>query len=259
MNKMKISILGISLDQGTFAETLQKCEVWLREVIAMPHQIVTVNPEFVMEAQKNERFLKVLSSADLRITDGVGLVFGSLFLYGWGNRLHRCTGVDVTWGLAELCFRNKKTIYLVGASDGIAKGVAIRAAAVLEKKFPGIIVGAEDGLSRASQYEDDDIQTSALCDRMRAVQPDIVLIAVGAPKQDIWIAGHMHSVPSVRIALGIGGTLDYIAGVVPRAPRAFRKLGFEWLYRLVHQPHRISRIITATIHYPLAVLRQKFF
>lgn len=258
MDLKTVHILGINLDRGTFGEIIGQCEKWLTDSAVHGHQIVTVNPEFIMEAQKNEGFRHVLNTVDFRITDGVGLVMGSLLLYGLRNRLHRCTGVDMTWQLVKLCFKYKKKIYLVGALDGIAKGIAVRAATVIEKKFPGVIVGAEDALSRSGSVESS-IQDTALCERINIAKPDILLVAIGAPRQDVWIADHIGTLPSIRIALGIGGTLDYIAGVIPRAPRWVRKLGFEWFYRLVHQPHRWNRIVTATIRYPVALIRQKYF
>lgn len=257
MHQSTITLLGVQLDRGTFNDMIALCKRWLTEPQASFHRIVTINPEFVMEARQNEHFRDVLNGADLRITDGIGLVFGSLFLEGLGDRLHRCTGVDLTWKLAELCFMYNKKMYFIGATDGIAQNVSQRAAGVIEKKYPGIIAGAKDCLSRGIG-EESDAQDALVCEQIRASQADVLLVAVGAPKQDMWIARYGPSLPTIRLALGAGGTLDYIAGVVPRAPRSVRKLGFEWLYRLVHQPRRLHRIITATVRYPLALLRQKF-
>ncbi|MEK7648389.1 MAG: WecB/TagA/CpsF family glycosyltransferase [Patescibacteria group bacterium] len=256
MQQSTITILDVKLDCGTFNDMIARCKQWLTESPAAFHRIVTINPEFVMEAQDNMHFREVLNSADLRVTDGVGLVFGSLFLKGLNDRLHRCTGVDLTWKLAELCYVLHKKMYLIGASDGMAKNVAQSAARVIEKKYPGVIVGALDGLKRGG--EESDSENEYVSEQIRTSQADVLLVAIGAPKQDLWLARYGAALPTVRIALGAGGTLDYIAGVVPRAPRAIRKLGFEWLYRLINQPRRLNRIITATVRYPLALMRQKF-
>ena len=254
MHKKDITILGINFERYSAEEYVKQCEQWLLDTDAIGHRIATVNPEFLVEVQKNERFRNVLAAADIRIADGIGLVFASFFLYGWNNRPHRCTGVDFTWKLAELCAKHKKTLYLVGARDGIA----VRAAHTIEKKFPGIIAGAEVGLQSGRDIDTDEAQSLAVCERIRAAQPDILLVAFGAPRQDLWIAEHLSILPSVRIAIGAGGTFDYLAGVVPRAPSVVRKLGLEWFYRLICQPHRLNRIITATIRFPFAVVRQKY-
>ena len=254
MHRNSVNILGIYPGRSSFIDIAEQCEQWLLSGAAIGHRIVTVNPEFLVEAQKNEQFRNVLATADIRIADGIGLVFASFFLYGWNNRLHRCTGVDFTWKLAEMCHSHKKTMYLVGGRDGIA----VRTAHTIEKKFPGIIAGAEVGLQSGRDIDTDEAQSLAVCERIRAAQPDILLVALGAPRQDLWIAEYLSILPSVRIAIGVGGTFDYLAGVVPRAPSVVRKLGLEWFYRLICQPHRLNRIITATIRFPFAVVRQKY-
>ncbi len=256
MRKSMVTLLGVQLDRGTFNDIIALCKEWLTQEHLAFHRIVTINPEFVMEAQHNEHFRTILNTADVRITDGVGLVIGSLFLEGFKDRLHRCTGVDLAWKLAELCYLFQKKMYLMGACDGIAQNVSQRAAHMIEKKYPGVIAGASDCLSRGVGEESDSV-SKAVCEQICATNADVLLVAIGAPKQDVWIARYQVLLPSVRIALGAGGTLDYIAGVVPRAPRPIRKLGFEWLYRLVHQPRRWNRIITATVRYPIALIKQK--
>ncbi len=256
MRKSMVTLLGVQLDRGTFNDIIALCKEWLTQEHLAFHRIVTINPEFVMEAQHNEHFRTILNTADVRITDGVGLVIGSLFLEGFKDRLHRCTGVDLAWKLAELCYLFQKKMYLMGAYDGIAQNVSQRAAHMIEKKYPGVIAGASDCLSRGVGEESDSV-SKAVCEQICATNADVLLVAIGAPKQDVWIARYQVLLPSVRIALGAGGTLDYIAGVVPRAPRPIRKLGFEWLYRLVHQPRRWNRIITATVRYPIALIKQK--
>lgn len=247
-------ILDVFLDRMTKEEIKKTCEKWLTDTSRESHRIVTVNPEFVMEATKNRQFRDVLNTAQLRIVDGIGLVFASLALYGWKRRLYRCTGVDLVWILAKYCSLNGKTMYFAGSLNGIAT----RAAQAIENRYPNVIAGAEMGLPPERTKENVVAYDTALCERINTACPDVLLIAFGAPTQDIWIADNLPKLSSVRIAVGVGGTFDYIAGVVVRAPSWLRILGLEWLYRLIRQPNRINRIITAVIRFPLAVVWRAF-
>ncbi len=252
---MSITILGVRVRKTSVTEVTRICQEWLNGNSSDTHQIVTVNPEFVMEARRNREFLHILNSSDLAIADGIGLFFASWLLYGWKKRLHRITGVDLTWILAELCCKNSKKIYLLGARDG----VAAKAAEKMVVKFPGLqVVGAEEGIPYICT-QGSELFYSEICTRITLSGADVLLVAFGAPKQDEWIANHAHLLPHVRIAVGVGGTFDYIAGVVPYAPQWIRNIGFEWTYRLMTQPHRWRRIVTAVIAFPVAVFKTKFF
>lgn len=252
MMEKPMTILGVELDRGTSRDVINQCAQWLKECPMRSRHIVTVNPEFIMEARRDTAFRTALNSADLRVTDGIGLVFGGIFLYGWHNHLHRTTGVDLAWKLAELASHLNKRVYLIGAR----KGVAVRAARVFKERFPNCIIIADEGVpDDGSTHADREYEQ--LVEPIARVQPDILLVAFGSPRQDLWIARNLHRLPSVRIAMGVGGALDYIAGVVARAPQWICKLGFEWLYRLVNQPHRFSRIVTAVIKYPYAIIIEK--
>lgn len=251
----RLQILDVFLDRMTKEEIEKTCEKWLIDTPLESHRIVTVNPEFVMAAKKKCRFRDVLNTAQLRIADGIGLVFGSIVLYGWKERLSRCTGVDLVWMLAKLCAVNGKSIYLVGSIDGIA----VRAAQAIENRYPNVISGAEVGLPSERAREEDATYSTSLCERINAAKPDVLVVAFGAPAQDIWISDNLHRLPSVRIAVGVGGTFDYLAGAVVRAPYVMRMMGLEWFFRLLCQPNRFNRIITAVIRFPLVVAYQKFF
>ncbi|MEK7122610.1 MAG: WecB/TagA/CpsF family glycosyltransferase, partial [Patescibacteria group bacterium] len=184
----------------------------------------------------------------------VGLFFASWFLHGWRHRLFRVTGVDFTWMLAELCAKQGKRIYLLGAG----KGVAQKCALVLQKKYPSLqIVGAQEGIPKVVT-KTSDVYDRQLCEKIIAVHPDVLLVAFGAPRQDLWIAQNAHRLPGVRIAVGVGGTFDYLAGVVPYAPKWIRDIGFEWTYRLMTQPYRWRRIVTAVVRFPLTVFWMSF-
>lgn len=253
---MSVEILGVKIDRMRSVEIMERCAEWLSyKERKRLHQVVTVNPEFIMEAQENAEFRDALNAAALSLADGIGLFFASWLLRGWRNRLFRVTGVDFTLLLAELCAQNGSRLYLLGAGLGIAKA----AANVLQKRYPALVIaGAEMGIPKIVS-KTSDLFDKELCEKICATRPDVLLVAFGAPRQDLWIAQNASRLENVAIAVGVGGTFDYLAGAVPYAPRFVRSIGFEWTHRLMTQPYRWRRIMTAVIKFPIAVLRKKFF
>jgi N-acetylglucosaminyldiphosphoundecaprenol N-acetyl-beta-D-mannosaminyltransferase len=236
---MKNEIMSVRVDPLGFEESIKRIQQFLTD--GRLHQIATVNPEFVMTAQKDPEFMETLNKTDLNVADGIGLQFGAKVL---GVRIGtRITGVDLTWELAKLASENNYSIYLLGAAEGVAE----KAAQQLKSFYPKLRIA---GTYAGTPYE------PGIVERINNSKADILLVAFGAPKQDKFIY-HNKSKLKVKIAIGVGGTFDYIAGIVPRAPKTIRKLGLEWAYRLIKQPQRFNRIITATVRFPLAVLRTK--
>jgi N-acetylglucosaminyldiphosphoundecaprenol N-acetyl-beta-D-mannosaminyltransferase len=193
------------------------------------HQVATVNPEFVMSAQKDHDFSKVLESADLCLADGTGVV--------WAARRQGCelsgpvTGVDLIPPLAAMCARRGFSLFLLGAAPGVAAELAAR----LRAELPDLHVTAHSGSPDPSS-DDETLQL------IRAHQAQVLLVAFGAPKQDLWIA-RLKDTLGVSVAIGVGGAFDYLTGRVPRAPAWMRRAGLEWLHRLANQPWRIRRMI----------------
>lgn len=253
---MKVNILGVLVSRIGIREVRERFVQWLvGRHDGLLHQVVTVNPEFVMEAQKNGEFRNVLNNSLLALADGVGLVCASVFLYGWKNRLLRMTGVECMVMLARLCARTGNSIYLLGAEQGIAE----RVAGSLQRRHVALrIAGAEEGIKKdESGIMNHESGDKEICRRIVDAKTDVLFVALGAPKQDLWIARNASRLPGVRIAVGVGGAFDYLADLVPRAPAWMRSTGFEWLYRLFTQPRRFRRIVTAVIRFPLAVLKEK--
>lgn len=236
----RVMILGIPIDNVDVDAVIAKVETFFAE--GQTHHIVTVNPEFVMEAQHNRAFRDVLLNADLATPDGFGLLLAARWL---GTPLcGRATGVELTSRIAELCARIDRSIFLLGAAPGVAE----QAAAVLCQRFPGLrIAGCFSGSPRRRHEP-------FLQQIIRAVQPDVLLVAYGHPAQDLWIARNQQAL-QVPVAMGVGGTFDYLAGRVPHAPRLIRHMGLEWLYRLVRQPRRWRRIVRAVPLFAWTVLR----
>jgi N-acetylglucosaminyldiphosphoundecaprenol N-acetyl-beta-D-mannosaminyltransferase len=205
---------------------LDRIGEWIAE--GDPHQICTVNPEFVMAARRNSEFARVLEAAGLCIADGVGLLWAAK---RQGKPLpERVTGSDGVPLIAQRAAEKGWRIYLLGAGPGIAQA----AGAELTRRYPGLqVVGAYGGTPSAADAPD-------IIARIRAAQPDILFVAYGAPKQDLWIAKHAAAL-QVPAMMGVGGSLDFIVGAQKRAPEWMRRINLEWLYRLITQPWRWRR------------------
>ncbi len=221
-----VRILGVRIDALTYAGLLDYIGAFV--AAGTPHQIATANPEFVMEAQTNALFRDTLERADLVMADGVGLL--------WAARRQgkvlpaRVTGSDALPLIAERAAQTGWRLYLLGAAPGIAE----RTAEILAARYAGVqIVGTHVG----SPAED---EAPAILERVRAARPDVLFVAYGAPKQDLWIARH-RDVLTVPVMMGVGGAFDHITGVRRRAPRWVQRLNLEWLFRLVTQPWRWRR------------------
>ena len=221
-----LRILGIPIHDVTLDEAVEQAAVWVREGGA--HQIATVNPEFVMAARRDPAFRAVLEGADLCLPDGVGITLAARYL---GRPLReRVAGVDLAEALAARAAREGWRLFLLGA----APGVADRVASVLAARYPGLTVAGTHAGSPRREEEDDIVR------RVWEARADVLLVAYGAPAQDLWLARNLART-GAKVGVGVGGAFDYIAGVVPRAPRWMRRAGLEWLYRLIRQPWRWRR------------------
>ena len=237
-----VRILGVRVDCLDMAGTVAAIErmVAQREPT---HVVATINPEFVMRARVDEQFRAVLEGASLCIADGIGVV--------WAMRRQGCpqservTGSDLVPMLARLCADHGWRPFLLGARPGIAAECARR----LEAANPGLRVA---GTFAGSPRPEDDEKALGL---IAAAAPDILLVAYGAPHQELWIARHRHRL-QVPVAIGVGGTFDFLAGRVRRAPVWLRRAHLEWLWRLALQPRRLRRMAVLPGYYALAVLRQ---
>ena len=222
-----VYILGVRVDDVTTTETLALLEEYVQT--GEFHQVVTVNPEFVMTAQQNAEFRVTINKSDLALPDGAGLIWAARIL---GQPLReRVTGSDTVPLIAALAAQKGYRIYLLGAAPGVAE----RAADVLKRDNPGLVVAGTYAGSPRPEEEDDIIA------RIKQASPDLLFVAYGAPSQDLWISRNKARL-NVPVCMGVGGTLDFIAGVTPRAPVWMRRYGIEWLYRLMRQPWRWRRM-----------------
>jgi N-acetylglucosaminyldiphosphoundecaprenol N-acetyl-beta-D-mannosaminyltransferase len=234
-----VTILGVPVHAVTMAETLD----WIAVAVAerQPRQICTANPEFVMLARRDAVFRAVLQRADLVLPDGVGLLWAARRL--GGHLPERVAGSDLIDRLAERAAQQGWRCFYLGA----AEGVAARTAEILQARYPGLVVA---GTYAGRPHPADD---EALAARVQAARPDVLLVAYGAPQQDLWIARNRERL-GVPVSMGVGGSFDFVAGVARRAPVWLQRLGLEWLHRLWRQPWRARRIFNAVVAFPLAVL-----
>lgn len=241
-NPDRIKILGLPVDAITYEKWLQMIEDWVNSSQPFARHVCTINPEFIMIACRDVNFYNILQRADLCVPDGVGLLWAARHI---GQPLpERVTGSDGVPIIAERASHKGWRLFFLGA----APGVADKTAEILRAKHPGLqIVGTYSG--SPSPAEEDDI-----VELVNASQADILFVAYGAPEQDKWIARNLPRL-RVKMAMGVGGSFDFIAGVVPRAPYWMQRLGLEWLFRLYLQPWRIARM-TRLPRFVLAVLIQ---
>lgn len=225
-------VLGVAVDaldmDGAVARVVMLLDAHRAEPRRATALVATVNPEFLMLARRDPQFRRVLCSAALRLADGWGVVWA---LRRRGQPAAQVAGADLVPRLAAAAADRGYRLYLLGARPGVAEAAAAR----LQAAHPDLqVVGAEPGSPRP---EDDQAQA----DRVRASRADLVLVAYGAPRQELWIARNSERM-GAGVAIGVGGTFDYLAGRVRRAPSAWRRLHGEWAWRLLREPWRARRM-----------------
>ncbi len=236
----RFSLLGAPIDAVTPAEAVAR----LREMLANPGQnhVMTPNNEMLVYAASHPDFLALLQRTALNIPDSTGVVW-AMQRAGATNQ-QRVTGVDTITALcAEL--DESAPVFLLGGRERVAD----EAAGILQQTNSRLhIAGAFEGSPR------DEI-APAIMAAVNASGAKLLLVAYGAPKQDEWIDRYLKEMPGVRVAMGIGGSFDFIAGRIERAPVGMQKMGLEWLWRLIQQPSRFPRIWNAVVRFPLLIVR----
>ena len=223
-----VDVLGIPVDAVTMAEAVEKVGRFIEE--GGKHVIFTPNAEIIMQAQRDPELKDILKNADMLTADGAGVVLASGML---GNRLpEKVSGVDLVQEIFRTIASKGLRCFLFGARPGVAEEAAVN----IIKDNPGIVVAG----CRNGYFSDEE------CDEIIAEinksAPDILLVALGAPKQEKWISKHLDKL-DVKVCIGVGGTLDVLSGKVRLAPEFFRKSGLEWFYRLCREPRRAKRML----------------
>lgn len=251
LQQRTVSIVGVRIHSLSHDEVRGTLRNFLEK--GSGHFIATVNPEFLVDAQRDARYRAVLNSAALAVPDGTGVWFASVW------KLHplrsRTTGIDVLHMLGLHCQHMRKTMFLVGGFHGVAD----QAAEHLRTRYPGIrhistyepsMLSLADVLHPASQA------MQPILAAIAKASPDVLVVALGGGKrQEYFVHTVLTALPNIRIGIGVGGTLDYFAGVVKRAPIVTQRIGLEWLWRLMTQPMvRWRRIVKACIVFPVMVI-----
>lgn len=222
---MKIDVLGVEFDGLTMDVAVALALIEMERCAA--NFVVTPNPEIVWICRKNQDLQRAVNEAAMVLPDGVGITIGAKIL---GRPLPvRIPGIDFAAELFSAMAQRGMSVFLYGANPGVAES----AGESLTEKYIGLrVVGTMDG------YCD----PAAPLDAIRAAQPDLLLVCLGAPKQELWMQAQRGVLP-VGLMAGLGGALDVFAGVAERAPLRWQKLGLEWLYRLLKEPRRIGRMV----------------
>jgi N-acetylglucosaminyldiphosphoundecaprenol N-acetyl-beta-D-mannosaminyltransferase len=242
-----IYVLGVRVDRLSQQEALDRLMALLNrtgsaEPVRSCQQLITVNPEFVMAAQRNADFRQAINAATLVVADGAGVVWATRYLKA--PTPERITGVDTLIALAQRCAETGHRLYLLGAAPGVAEETATR----LQELAPGLqIAGTYAGSPDPAEEE-------SIIERVRVAQADVLCVAYGAPAQDLWIYRNLARLP-VALAIGVGGAYDFISGRQQRAPHLMQRLGLEWLYRLYREPWRWRRMLALPRFAILVVLK----
>ena len=233
-------ILGVQVHEIDYAGMLAQINAWAQEqdtvdeqagTEAVPcRQICTVNPEFIVDARRDPHFSEVLQAADLRVPDGIGVLWAAGLL---GSPLReRITGSDSIYHICRRASMRGWRVFLLGAAPGVAEETAVR----LRTRYPGLVVcGAYSGSPSQKAWP-------AIYRYLLATRPHILFVAYGHPRQDHWINEHLDELPAA-VAMGVGGAFDFVAEITQRAPAWMQRAGIEWLHRLLHEPWRWRRML----------------
>lgn len=237
-----MKILGVKIDNLSQKEILEKIESFL--VDGSWHQIATINPEFILRAQKEEEFRNILNRCDLNVADGIGIRFA---FWRFGKFLQcRMAGADLMLEILRLADEKKLGVFLVASDRGLSS--CEETCAAILKKFPNLKIGGINLDKNTTKYQLPDTKYH------------ILFCNFGAPEQEKFLRRLADSLKNAKnakicLAMGVGGSFDYLTGKVRRAPVLMRKIGLEWLWRLILEPrYRFKRILSAVLIFPLKVI-----
>jgi len=282
-----VKVLGVNVHPLSKKELLKKINYFLKD--NQQHYIVTTNAEFIVSASGDEKFKKIINLADLSIADGIGPVWASYFLNRpvevsnafpikqqkayrkrkirnqtfftlaqtlvYPRSVHkiipeRLSGSDIILDICIILSENDYSLYILGGEGE----TPVAAKFTLEKRFPDLMISGLKG-----GFPKDSVPDEVLVEAVNKAKPDVLFVALGHPHQEKWIFRNLDKMPSVKLAIGVGGALDFLSGKLQRAPEFMRKINSEWLFRLIQEPRRWPRIKTAIYEFPKLVYREKIF
>jgi len=230
----KINLFGVKIDNLDTNTVLDKIEQFLNS--QKQHYIVLPYSEFIVNAQKDEEFKNILNKADLCLCESKGLYFVARFL---NKKIKEpINGIELIYKISKDQNVNQK-IFLLGGRENVAEKV--------RDKLKSKVIGVEHGYQNLSK----------VIKKINKLSPNILLVAIGSPKQEKWIFNNLNKMSSIKVAIGVGGAFDFISGHIKRAPGFLQKIGLEWLWRLIIQPKRIKRIYNGVIKLGFLTLKWK--
>jgi len=259
-----INILGVDIDN-----TIKQSDLFVKinQFLNSTKQnyIVTPNPEILLQAQKDEELFYILNKADLSLADGFGLKIAAGLS---GKKLYRITGADTIIEILQIAKDQNKKVLIINNKNGLSSSTELSIA--LKNRFPSLNFLIEDHIfdfkvSTEKKFISFDFQKNNFFTRLAKkveakvntkleflatnklldFSADILVCNFGAPYQEKFIYHNLNKLPTVKLGIGIGGALDFLTGKIKRAPKIMRKIGLEWLWRLIKQPHRYKRIYRA--------------
>lgn len=239
-------VLGIDISPYSKEEFFQLVEARLddEDPTSPPFFVVTVNPEIAVQSIVDNDFKHILTSSSINTADGIGIRWAVNVLYG--KHIERITGSDSLEQICTLCAKHSQSVFLYGAMPTIAE----TAAKVLQDRIENLQVEGTYSPDR----RDLKLEELPLHIQHQLKQASVIFVALGAPAQEKWIHNNLPKLPNCKLIIGIGGSFDFIAGNIKRAPRWMRTVGLEWLYRLYLQPSRWKRMLK----YPVFVINILF-
>ena len=226
--KKRIKILDIGFDRTTLCEASERIFTAIQNKGDVPFTVVTPNPIMVMTAREDKELFSALSSTDLSLADGIGVISAAKRL---GTPLpERVTGIDTGYDVLKKLAEIGGSIYLLGAKLGVAE----KATEKLTEKLPGLRV-----VSTHHGYFD---SNKEIITNIKEKKPDLLIVCLGSPRQEIWVYENKEMLSGVGAIMCLGGALDVWAGNVKRAPTLFIKLRLEWLWRMICEPKRMKNL-----------------
>jgi len=244
----RIDICGIRIDNVSFKETIGKIEGFISDRSNV--YAVTPNIDHIVKLQMNEEFRNIYSGASLVLADGMPVIWASKFL---GTPLkERISGADLFTRLCAAAAEKRYKVFFLGGREGAASG----ACEALRKRYPDIQIAGF--YSPPFGFENDENENVKIVNMVKAANPDILFVGLGAPKQEKWIYSHYKEL-RVPVSIGIGAAFEFVSGMVKRAPRWMQKAGLEWLWRLLMEPGRLwKRYLVEDMRFFWLVLKQKY-
>jgi len=223
-----VQIFGVTIFGTQMRQVLSKVGLQRKEML----HIATVNPEYIMEARGNSQFREILAHC-LTVADGHGVVWA--LRLAQGKQIERISGVELAEEILKLADERGEKVFLLGAQTGIAEKAALEMAS----KYPHAHFMSYAGAQTVKVEKSE--EASMTIAKINGFEPDYLMVAYGSPWQDIWIEENRPYL-RVRVAMGVGGTLDEWAGVVANCPARMDKIGLKWMWRVLHEPWRVPRI-----------------